>query len=84
MENRIGKTLDLELVGVDGNAYAVMGVFSRQARREGWTQEEIDLVLEEAQSGDYNHLLCTIMTYCEPKDEEEDEQEQEEESEQED
>ena len=84
MENRIGKTLDLELVGVDGNAYAVMGVFSRQARREGWTQEEIDSVLEEAQSGDYNHLLCTIMTYCEPKDEEEDEQEQEEESEQED
>ena len=77
MENKIGKTLDLELVGVDGNAYAIMGVFSRHARREGWTQEEIDLVLEEAQSGDYDHLLCTIMTYCEPKDEEEQEEESE-------
>ena len=79
MENKIGKTLNLELVGVDGNAYAVMGVFSRQARREGWTQEEIDSVLEEAQSGDYDHLLSTIMTYCEPQDEEEqkDEEEQE-------
>lgn len=78
MENKIGKTLNLELVGVDGNAYAVMGVFSRQARREGWTQEEIDSVLEEAQSGDYNHLLSTIMTYCEPQDEEEPEDEEEE------
>lgn len=48
MERKIEKTVNLELVGVDGNAYAVMGAFSRQARREGWTQEEIDLVLEEA------------------------------------
>ena len=79
MENKIGKTVDLELVGVDGNAYAVMGVFSRQARREGWTQEEIDSVLEEAQSGDYNHLLSTIMTYCEPQDEEEQKEEEEQE-----
>ena len=79
MERKIEKTVNLELVGVDGNAYAVMGVFSRQARREGWTQEEIDLVLEEAKSGDYDHLLSTIMTYCEPQDEEEleDEEEQE-------
>lgn len=84
MENKIGKTVNLELVGVDGNAYAVMGVFSRQARREGWTQEEIDSVLEEAQSGDYDHLLSTIMTYCEPQDEDEQEDEQEDEEEQED
>ncbi len=73
MENKIGKTVNLELVDVDGNAFAIMGVFSRQARREGWTQEEIDLVLEEAKSGDYDHLLATIMIYCEPKDEQEQE-----------
>ncbi|MDO3425497.1 hypothetical protein QWT87_11400 [Chryseobacterium sp. APV1] len=68
MENKIGKTLNLELVGVDGNAYAIMGAFSRQARREKWTQEEIDSVLQEAIDGDYDHLLSTIMTYCEPQD----------------
>ncbi len=78
MENKIGKTVNLELIGVDGNAYAIMGLFSRQARREGWTQDEIDLVLEEAKSGDYNHLLSTIMIYCEPQDQQEDEEEQEE------
>lgn len=71
MENKIGKTLNLELVGVDGNAYAIMGLFRRQARREGWSEQEIETVIEEAMSGDYNHLLSTIMIYCEPKDEEE-------------
>jgi len=79
MERKIEKTVNLELTGVDGNAYAILGVFSRQARREGWTQEEIDLVLEEAKSGDYDHLLSTIMTYCEPQDEEEQDDEQQQE-----
>ena len=43
-----------------------MGAFRRQARREGWSQEEIDLVLEEAQSSNYDHLVATIVSYCEP------------------
>ncbi len=71
MENKINKTVNLELVGIDGNAFAIMGAFSKQARRERWTEEEIKTVLDEAKSGDYNHLLATIMDYCEPKDEEE-------------
>jgi hypothetical protein len=54
----------LNLVGVDGNAFAVMGTFRRQAVKEGWKQEEIQKVLDEAMSGDYNHLLCTIMEHC--------------------
>ena len=70
MENKIGKTLNLELVGVDSNAFALMGIFRRQAKKEGWSNEEIDLVLEDAMSDDYNHLLTTIMTYCEPRDSE--------------
>lgn len=70
MENKIGKTVNLELVGVDGNAFALMGLFRKQARREGWSSEEIDSVLNEAMDGDYDHLLATIMTYCEPTDEE--------------
>jgi hypothetical protein len=66
MENKINKTVNLDLVGIDGNAYSIMGAFRRQARREGWSQEEINLVIEEAQSGDYDHLLATIVSYCEP------------------
>lgn len=28
---------------------------------EGWSQEEIDLVNEEAQSSNYDHLVATIV-----------------------
>ena len=69
MKKIINKTINLELVGVNGNAFMIMGVFQRQARKENWTQEEIDLVLEEAKSSDYNHLLATISNHCEVIDE---------------
>ena len=60
----INKQITLELVGLDGNAYSLMGAFKRQARIEKWTTEEIDEVLKECMSGDYNHLLATLMKYC--------------------
>ena len=59
----INKTVDLNLKGMDGNAFIIMGAFSKQAKREGWTQEEIDYVLAEARSSDYEHLLQTIIHY---------------------
>ena len=63
------KKVKLQLVGLDGNAYSVMGAFQRAARREGWSQEEIKVVLNEAMSGDYNHLLATIMDNTDMPDE---------------
>ena len=69
MQKQVDKTVDLDLVGVNANAFAIMGTFSRQAKREGWTKQEIDLVLDEAKTGDYNHLLATIILHCEPNDE---------------
>ncbi len=69
MKRVIDKTVDLDLVGVNANAYMIMGVFQKQAKREGWSTEEIEVVLAEAKSGDYNHLLATIENHCEPKDE---------------
>jgi uncharacterized membrane protein YsdA (DUF1294 family) len=71
MKKVIEKTVNLNLIGVNGNAFMIMGVFRKQAKRDGWKQEEIDLVLTEAKSGDYNHLLATIENHCEPKDENE-------------
>ena len=59
------KTVSLNLVGVDGNAFSIMGAFKKQAKREGWTKEEIDSVINEATSGDYNHLVATISNHCE-------------------
>lgn len=59
------KKVKLTLVGLDGNAFALMGAFQRQARREKWTSKEINEVLDECMSGDYNHLLRTLAEHCE-------------------
>jgi hypothetical protein len=61
--NKAEKKVEMELVGMDGNAFAIMGNFQRAARRAGWDKDEIDAVLKEARSGDYNHLLATIMNH---------------------
>jgi hypothetical protein len=55
------KKVKMQLVGIDGNAFSVIGAWRQKARTQGWTSEEIDKVLKEAMSGDYDHLLQTIM-----------------------
>lgn len=69
MKKVVNKTVNLDLVGVNGNAFMIMGVFQRQAKKEGWSISEIEMVLAEAKNGDYNHLLATISNHCELKDE---------------
>jgi len=56
----------LKLVGLDGNAFALMGAFQRAARQQGWSQNDIANVLYDCQSGDYNHLLSVLMANTEP------------------
>ena len=51
------------LVGVDGNAYAVMGYVKNAMKEQGFTEEEIKEYLESAKSSDYNNLLCVSMDY---------------------
>lgn len=65
MATKIDKKVSLTLVGLDGNAFVLMGAFQRQARKEGWTPEEIKTVLDEAKSSDYDHLLATLADHCE-------------------
>jgi len=50
----------MELVGLDGNAFSLMGAFSKAARRQGWTSAEIKVVTDECMSGDYDNLLFTL------------------------
>ena len=58
----------LNLVGLDGNAFSLMGAFQRAARRQGWSKEDIAAVIEECTSGNYNHLLVTLMNNTESED----------------
>jgi len=65
------KKVRLRLAGLNGNAFNLMGAFTRQARKEGWTREAIAAVLNEATSRDYDHLLHTLSAHCvEPTEEE--------------
>lgn len=59
----------LNLVGIDGNAFAILAAWRRAAIKAGWPDEEIVRVLEEAKSRDYNNLLCVIMENSEADDE---------------
>jgi hypothetical protein len=59
----------LKLVGVDGNAFALLGAFQSAARRQGWPAQQITEVTTEARSGDYDHLLATLAKYTEEADE---------------
>lgn len=61
----VNKKVKLNLVGVNGNAFSVMGAFSDAAKRSKWTNEETNKVLNEAMAGDYDHLLATIQEHCE-------------------
>ncbi len=59
------KKIKLELEGLDGNAFSLMAAFRRQAMKEEWSRWEIGEVLDEAQKGDYDHLVKTLSERCE-------------------
>ena len=56
-------TPTVKLIGQDGNAFAIMGRVNNALRRAGADQEYIDKYLDEAISGDYDHLLAVSMKY---------------------
>ena len=60
----VNKKVNLKLVGLDSNAFSLMGAFSNAARKEKWTDEETNTVLDEAMNGDYNHLVATLARHC--------------------
>lgn len=45
----------------DGNAFVIMGRVAKALKRAGYSQEEIKRYIDEATSGDYNHLLAVTM-----------------------
>lgn len=53
------------LVGEDGNAVAMIGSVASALRRAGIPRGEIDAFVKDATSGDYDHVLQTIMNTVE-------------------
>jgi len=53
----------LNLIGIDGNAYVILGHAQHAARKAKWPKEKIDEFLNKAMNGDYDHLLQTCCEY---------------------
>ena len=53
------------LLGVDGNAFAIIGYTERQLKRAQWPREDIKQVTNLAMSGDYNNVIATCMSVLE-------------------
>jgi hypothetical protein len=62
------KKVKLTLTNLDGNCFALLGAFQKAARRQGWSQDEIKIVLDECMKGDYDHLLATLANVCDDEE----------------
>ena len=56
-------TPEVELVGHDGNAFAILGKVSKALKQAGADKEYIDEYMKKATDGDYDHLLRITMEY---------------------
>ena len=55
--------IEVQLVGTDGNAFALIGAVQKALKKAEVSKEEIGEFFDEATSGDYNHLLRTCMAW---------------------
>ena len=51
------------LVGVDGNAFSIMGYTAKAMKNVGFTKDEVDQMYAEATSSDYDNLLMVCGDY---------------------
>ena len=59
------KTVNFDMIGQDGNAFVLIGGWRR---REGWSSADIDKVVNEATSGNYDHLIVTLAAHSESEE----------------
>lgn len=53
----------LQLVGQDGNAFAILGAALRAAKKAGWSEAQRDAYTSRAMSGDYQNLLAVTLEF---------------------
>ena len=53
----------LQLTGMDGNAFSILGRARQTLKNYGASSAYIEQYTKEATSGDYDHLLATTMKY---------------------
>ena len=63
---------ELQLVGLDGNAFSIIGAVKRAMRAAGFSAKAQGEMVEAAMSGDYNNVLQTAMKWTESPEADED------------
>ena len=53
--------IEVTLIGEEGNAFSILGRVQRALREGGVPDSEVREFLDEASSGDYDHLLATVI-----------------------
>lgn len=56
--------IHVKLTGNDGNAFNLLGIMQKAFKKHKIPAEEISKFMNEAMSGDYNHLLKTCMEWA--------------------
>ena len=55
--------ITVKIIGVNGNAFNILGICTTAMRKHRLPQSEIDNFMSEATHGDYNHLLGVVMNW---------------------
>jgi hypothetical protein len=53
--------LRMALVGEDGNAFSIMARLDRVLTRGGVSKSDVEVVMDDMKSGDYDHLLRVVV-----------------------
>ena len=56
-QKRKTRKIKIDLSGVQGNAFCLLGLAQEISRKLGKTEEEIDKIRAEMKSSDYNNLI---------------------------
>lgn len=57
--------VQVQLSNQDGNAFMIIGRVQKALRNAGATPTELDEFINEATSGDYDHVIQTCMDWVE-------------------
>jgi len=49
--------IEIDLTGPQGNAFFLLGTASKLGRQLGWDRDEIEILLRQMRSGDYDNLI---------------------------
>lgn len=55
--------IKVKLIGEDGNAFYILGTVKKALKENHVPENEIEEFMNEAKSGDYNHLLTTCIDW---------------------